>query len=748
MPIDDGAAGPATPAEQLATELRALRDAAGRPSLRTIASGTGRVSHTTVAEALQGRRVLTWPVLAAIVKQLGGDESAFRARWIAATSASPTPTESEREETVFIARYRERAADYYNVMHVDHVRRARFEDLYVTPRVSRALKSGTLSEGVELDVQQFDSEIRRAVLLGGPGAGKTTLCQALICRHAQDADLPVAFLVRVREFAADFPPERSVVGYIEHHLEAVFQLRLPQGLLERKLQREPLLVIFDALDDVPDAAGQNHLASIIKLFSSEFPLTRILITSRASSYRNAHFNLARFDGYNLEGFNGDEAREFAKRWFAYQDGAGSEDAESKSRELIRQSSSVADLRKSPLAWTILCSLYEEHGDVPRSIPAFFSRWWQGQTLNQSRHTDATNRLQEAAQKVLPHVAYYMLRNNRSDLSGDQFISLASDFLRTQYETSEEAWRLARETLDYLSQRTAIFTALQVRPDGSESYGFFHRSFMEYEAALYEAWQIDNPHELAESVLRRIAHGDESFSGELVVQLSERYREGKGVRVISEILDATPQLPSDLLSAVIKFLERCSHLIALPYSLDAQILSLLNAATTDRPVPPETLPRQNAVSLTEEMSSWGISKNVPGPVSSALDMIRGLLVRPAAESQLTSFAVIWGWATLEDCLLGFFQVSDLDEHGQSDATLNSKLLRHSTWDLVKEAERRGLLTAADTGQLSAAWKLRNTLAHGPGPQTSSEVSLLPAVQAVEAIQHAVSQLFQRAAEINS
>jgi hypothetical protein len=72
-------------ARQLARRLRGWHLAAGRPSTRAIsrdmtAAGTP-VSHTTVADALNGTRVPSWPLLEALVAYLGGDIAETRSLW-------------------------------------------------------------------------------------------------------------------------------------------------------------------------------------------------------------------------------------------------------------------------------------------------------------------------------------------------------------------------------------------------------------------------------------------------------------------------------------------------------------------------------------------------------------------------------------------------------------------------------------------------------------------------------------------
>lgn len=92
--MDDKADEPSTPRSVriLASELRKLHLRVGEPSSREIAAAIGGISHTTVNNAIRGRKVPSWPVLAKIVGQLGGDETLFRGLW-SATREEGAPSE-------------------------------------------------------------------------------------------------------------------------------------------------------------------------------------------------------------------------------------------------------------------------------------------------------------------------------------------------------------------------------------------------------------------------------------------------------------------------------------------------------------------------------------------------------------------------------------------------------------------------------------------------------------------------------
>jgi transcriptional regulator with XRE-family HTH domain len=79
---------PAQPAEALREKLLALRNAAGRPSIREISKATG-IPRSTISDWLRGDRLPTpWERFATLVTRLGGDPSQLRALWQAAHQAT------------------------------------------------------------------------------------------------------------------------------------------------------------------------------------------------------------------------------------------------------------------------------------------------------------------------------------------------------------------------------------------------------------------------------------------------------------------------------------------------------------------------------------------------------------------------------------------------------------------------------------------------------------------------------------
>jgi CheY-like chemotaxis protein len=359
MPISDAATGPAA---QLAGALQSLHVANGAPSVRALARKIGEVSHTTVADALAGRRVPSWEALQGIVHALDGDEAEFRRLWQAAKAASVAKVNAApTTDQDFVDRYLRQVishTDWLDLEGASSGGRAAFEELYIPQRV--VAESGEK----ELDLRAVDDRLHRALLLGDHGVGLSTACRALMRRHAE-RNSEVPFLVQLGGFAATIPPARSVVGHVEHETETFFQVQPPEGALTRLLSAGRTLIIFDGLAELA-ATAVKPVVSIIELFCREFPEAHIVVTARSADTQ-ARLDPSRFANYRLVGFNRDQVTEYVRRWFTLSRSLHNKDRQYLARTLLEQSALAPDAVLSPLRVRLACQAYARDGVLPAEL---------------------------------------------------------------------------------------------------------------------------------------------------------------------------------------------------------------------------------------------------------------------------------------------------------------------------------------------------------------------------------------------
>lgn len=565
MPSSDRAGAPSEGLQAFAAALRELHALAGRPSTRAMAGKLTNVSHTTVAEALNGKRVPSWSAVRGIVRLLGGNEERFRELWVVATAKPVTTGTEASANRDFLARYRRQVADYHGKLELpDFERRWRLPivELYVPLRV-RPAGSDTAAE---LDTWQFDEVISHTVLLGDPGGGKTTACHALMHRHAMDSERDIPFLVTLRDFAFEAAPTRSVVGYIESRLDTFYQCPSPPGLLEKLLRAGKALVIFDGLDELLDVAKRSEVTSIIELFCAEFRQACVLVTSRIVGYAQAQLDPIRFKTYLLNPLSQDQIIEYARKWFALREDHKSE-AERYAKAFIKESRHVNSLMANPLLLALLCTVYRGEGYLPRNQPELYERIVRLLLYSWDLRRRVTMDMDARylAEPALRYLAFWMFSrgDGGTTVTVRELIEQITNYLQQRaFDDRDQASEAACQLVDLFRGRAWMFTVVGTTERGEELYAFSHRMFLEYFAAAYLAVTSDSPEKLAHTIGPHVAHGEWEIVSQIALQIDSRNFELGADRAVTALLNEREELTPSEQANIHRFLISCLDLLQL------------------------------------------------------------------------------------------------------------------------------------------------------------------------------------------
>jgi hypothetical protein len=214
--------------------------------------------------------------------------------------ASVDPTsylEALWEETAFI--------DFKHVRLADGTTpHFRIDELY-TPLTTVFAEDEDKKLGHELREQrtmplQDALKYRRVVLVGDPGAGKSTFlrriafaaCETLLGRNPLAAaalklpePCPLPLLIRAASLAKHVgrgrgPVENNSPDWLAHYLHDV--TNLPAQFFHRQLS-DGCLLLLDGIDEVPDSAGRKTIAALLDRAARTFKNTHIVATSRPAA---------------------------------------------------------------------------------------------------------------------------------------------------------------------------------------------------------------------------------------------------------------------------------------------------------------------------------------------------------------------------------------------------------------------------------------------------------------------------------
>ena len=317
---------------------------------------------------------------------------------------------------------------------------------------------------------------QRIVVVGDPGAGKTTMLRHLALRMAKREDdqlpeLPVYVeLVRFVQSGHD-----SLLDYLATHWEDRYGFAGAQDYLTEKLTEGRAALLLDGLDEVQggqsmdEATGAYHRVTreIVRL-ATRFPKAPIATTCRRHGWQGG---LPQFQVMEALDFEWPQIEMFIANWFDERDRRRS--------GLVRALSANSRLRTlaaNPLLLSLIAIVYERDLELPERRAALYQRcvevllreWDAHRQISRYSHF-TRDRKQDLLKQIACH---YHQRGLRTFPEAD-LLGLIADFLPTIDLPRTDN----KKILDEIATQYGLLKA-----QAHGVYGFLHLTLQEYFAA--------------------------------------------------------------------------------------------------------------------------------------------------------------------------------------------------------------------------------------------------------------------------
>ncbi|MFJ8295383.1 HEAT repeat domain-containing protein [Streptomyces sp. NPDC094447] len=563
---------------------------------------------------------------------------------------------------------------------------------------------------------------RHLVLLGDPGSGKSTIARYLVLRLAElhtsvltgHSDIAAVdplpalagalpLLVELRLYSAT--GLTSVVDFIDqlHHAQG---LGLPASVLRPYLEGgRPAVVVFDGLDEVFDRDRRNSVCREIREFARRYPNTRTVVTSRPVGYHRQTLDDAGFELYQLQDLDVGQISSFVTAWYEIacaDDRAEGERLRGRLVSAVGSSPAVHELAGNPLLLTLLCIMGRRR-ELPRdrvhvyefAVSLLVEHW----DVEAHSFPNQEGLLYDDKLDLLRILARTMLLG-KAGIGGNRITEQDLQAAFESYLRDERGYQrpvartAAHSMIDQLRTRNYILSRF-----GAGMYGFVHRAFLEYLAALDIVHQFDNRFTDEADLLALFEeHGADPAWSEvllLVVRMKERF----AAAIISRLLTADQawrfdeaHLPAGSLLAI-RALHEVRPSVRLAAQVDAvmarifELLLMLEAnpdGALQAALQEAALPTFTALGHrwfgARLFRSWyaGAGPSLSGPVARLAARLNAPL---GNETELTRDMRLH-----HDPLIRATAAEVLAEHRDRDATAFEQLVRRAATDPAGEVRR--------------------------------------------------------------
>jgi len=376
-----------------------------------------------------------------------------------------------------------------------------------------------------LDVINDKQKYPYIVILGDPGSGKSTLLQYLALNWARSplnsvTSLPIPLLIELRTYIRS-----GESGHCKNFLEFFHQspgsiCHLNQHQLQEQLKAGEAVVMFDGLDEIFDPGKREDVITAIHRFTNEYPRVQVIVTSRIIGYKPQRLQDAGFHHFIIQDLNAEQIQDFVRRWheLTFTDAGEKARISERMKRALAYSSTIRDLAGNPLLLTIMAILNRGQ-ELPRDRAELYNQasrvllyqWDVERSLVEDSRLDPKTIDAKDKQEMLRRVAYEMQAAPQG-LAGNIISAEDLENTLTAYLKNKDFDRpkeRAKLIINQLRTRNFILCFL-----GADTYGFVHRTFLEYFCASEVVERFQKTQEISLEELKTEVFGkhwdDESW----------------------------------------------------------------------------------------------------------------------------------------------------------------------------------------------------------------------------------------------
>lgn len=501
-----------------------------------------------------------------------------------ANGLTPLPADLFLDTRVRIAKSIEAANRDLPVETERGTRRVIINRLVIPARLSRigakAISGGDRDDDEGMPLADFKRGLHRAVVVGDPGGGKSTLTQ-LVCYEAakrltldvvnnqkhiehHELRLPLRIIVRAYDRRQRIQPGYTILDYLRDELRPALD---NNGKLTERFLREVLitgkaLLLFDGLDEVLEVGRRREMTGKIEQFLTAYAACPALVTSRVVGYNDAPMG-EEFEIYLLSRLDEPEILKYAEKLIKAID-KSQQDPKAQALVFLKQTESHAsDLRVNPLLLGLMVYIFMERGDVPDNRPEIYQACSQLLFLKWDQRRDILFEYPADFEllDLFGHLAVQIFGDPETEegVSGEWLLDRIKTFFHDWYNDRAKASQAAQALVTFITGRAWVMCDV-----GPQVYKFTHRTFLEYFVARRLESESDSVSDLLSKLYPRVIDAEWDVVSHLALQIatSSGPKAARAVDALLALVDKPGRSPAQEINFLV-FVARALEYLSVP-----------------------------------------------------------------------------------------------------------------------------------------------------------------------------------------
>ena len=328
------------------------------------------------------------------------------------------------------------------------------------------------------------------IVLGKPGAGKTTFLQAIAlqCDRGNFQSHCVPLFIRLKNFAEDAKDD-SQVSLLRYLYQQLASCDISQEGVETLLEHGRILLLLDGLDEVPPDRIEE-ITKQLRQFAERYYKNYLTISCRPAAYQ---YRFTGFTEVEIADFTPEQIAAFVRKWFVSVARNSAEEGLALATEFMEQlkrpeNRQIRELAGTPILLNLTCLVFQARANFPilraklyqQGLDILLVRW--DETRGIKRNNLYHNLSLSHKLKLLSQLAAQTFERGEYFFDKRKLKQYIVAYLQTlpDIETTSEFFQRESEELLKSIERQHGLLVEQAR----DIYSFSHLTFQEYLTSRY------------------------------------------------------------------------------------------------------------------------------------------------------------------------------------------------------------------------------------------------------------------------